>query len=173
MSNIDLSTCQVGQKVELDNGAIAEYEQWDEDDDLFTHLIDSRWYKNNGFYYSDERKSAYNVVKILPLEPAKSNKHPSVAAWESFPWITDRPPTAEDTTQQGWLPTMVLTLDSVGLRFCHCSEVAPGLKWIHLPSWAPPRLTPQEEALALLEGKKDGWVPTLDDWHIIRRAICS
>jgi hypothetical protein len=169
--SIDLSTCQVGQKVELRNGAIVEYEQWDEGDDLFTHLIGGRWYKNNGFYHSDERKNPYNVARILPLEPAKSNKHPSVAAWESFPWITDRVPTKEDTMQNGWHMHTVLTLGSSGVQFCHYEAMAPGLKWMHLPSWAPPKLTPQEEALALIEGKKDGWVPTPDDWHIIRRAI--
>jgi len=168
--SIDLSTCQVGQKVYLRNGEIVEYEQWDEDNDVFAHLIDSRWYKNNGFYYSDERKSAYNVAAILPLEPAKSNQHPSVAAWESFPWITDRLPTQPDGDSNGH----VLTLTNYRrLLIVGMTSVATDQPWIHLPSWTPLKLTPQEEALTLLEGKKDGWVPTSDDWHIIRRAICS
>jgi hypothetical protein len=171
--SIDLSTCQVGQKVKLRNGAIVPYEVYDEVDDSYPHQLDGRWYTNEGCYCHDQSRSDYDVVKIFPIEPAKSNQHPSVAAWESFPWITDRMPTMEDTPAEQGGMAKVLTLDSIGLRFCHCNEVAPGLKWIHLPFWAPPKLTPQEEALALIKGKKDGWTPTPDDWHIICRAICS
>jgi len=137
--SIDLSTCQVGQKVELRNGTIAKYEQWGEDDDLLcTHLIGGRWYNNNGFYYPDDRKSAYNVAKILPLEPAKSNRHPSVAAWESFPWITDRLPTQAD----GDISGHVLTLTSYHrLLIVGMTSVATDQPWVHLPAWAPPKLT--------------------------------
>jgi hypothetical protein len=168
--SIDLSTCQVGQKVYLRNGAIVPYEVYDEVDDSYPHQLDGRWYTNEGCYCHDQSRSDYDVVRILPLEPAKSNQHPSVAAWKSFPWITDRLPTQADGDSSGH----VLTLTNYHrLLIVGMTSVATDQPWVHLPTWAPPKLTPQEEALALMEGKKDGWVPTPDDWHVIRRAICS
>jgi len=167
--SIDLSTCQVGQKAELRNGAIVEYEAWDEHDDCFPHQLGGKWYTNDG-YYHDQRRSDYDVARILPLEPAKSNKHPSVAAWDSFPWITDRMPTKADCDSRGHV--LILGNNRWLISTSHTS-VATDQPWMHLPSWAPPKLTPQEEALELMEGKKNGWVPTPDDWHVIRRAICS
>jgi hypothetical protein len=168
--SIDLSTCQVGQKVKLRNGEIVEYEVYDEVDDSYPHQLDGRWYTNEGCYNHGQSRSDYDVVKIFPIEPAKSNKHPSVAAWESFPWITDRMATKADGDSSGY----VLKLTSNGwLITCDHSNLDIGQPWMHLPTWTPPKPTPQEEALALLEGKKDGWAPTPDDWHIIRRAICS
>ena len=172
---IDLRTCQVGQKVERGDGVIIEYEHRDRRDNEYPHRIGGYWYTNDGHFMLDGVDTQLDVTRIIPLEPAKTNKHPSVAAWESFPWITDRVPTRADTTQQGWqqgwLATTVLTFDSIGLHFLHCNEIELGTKWIHLPNWTPPNLTPQEEALALLEGKDDNWVPSAEEWLVFRKAI--
>ena len=166
---IDLRTCQVGQKVERRDGTIVKYERKDRND-VYPHKVDGEWYTDDGLFIAYRGSSHLDIVKILPLEPA-NNKHPSIAAWESFPWITDRVPTRADTTQQGWLATTVLTFDSIGLHFLHCNEIELGTKWIHLPNWTPPNLTPQEEALALLEGKDDDWVPSVEEWLVFRKAI--
>ena len=167
---IDLRTCQVGQKVERGDGSILEYERRDRRDDGYPHQISGYWYTNTGHFTMDGVDSQLDIVRILPLEPA-NNKHPSVAAWESFPWITDRKPTLKDTTQRGEHMDMVLTLDSFFFKSRHYLEVRYGTKWIHLPNWTPPNLTPQEEALALLEGKDDDWVPSVEEWLVFRKAI--
>ena len=167
---IDLRTCQVGQKAERRDGVIVRYELKDEKDRNFPHKVSGYWYTNGGYFSLYGYEDLRDIVRILPLEPA-NNKHPSVAAWESFPWITDRVPTRADTTQQGWLATTVLTFDSIGLQFRHCNEIELGTRWIHLPNWTPPNLTPQEEALALLEGKDDNWVPSAEEWLVFRKAI--
>ena len=167
---IDLRTCQVGQKVERGDGTIIEYERRDRGNIAYPHKVGGEWYTDDGHFMTHWEDTGLDIVKILPLEPA-NNKHPSVAAWESFPWITDRVPTRADTTQQGWLATTVLTFDSIGLHFLHCNEIELGTKWIHLPNWTPPELTPQEEALALLEGKDDNWVPSAEEWLVFRKAI--
>jgi hypothetical protein len=168
--SIDLSTCQLGQKAELRNGTIVKYNAWDEEDDHLPYQLGGRWYTNDGCYCYDKSFSNYDVVRILPLEPAKPSKHPSVAAWESFPWITDRLPTQADGDSSGHVLKLY---NDCRLIITGYGNLDPGKPWMHLPTWAPPRLTPQEEALALLEGKENGWAPTPDDWHIIRRAICS
>ena len=167
---IDLRTCQVGQKVERGDGVILEYKRREKGRGIYQHKVGEAWYASDGRFVTYSVDEVLDIVRIIPLEPAKS-KHPSVAAWESFPWITDRVPIRADTTQQGWLATTVLTFDSIGLHFLHCNEIELGTKWIHLPNWTPPKLTPQEEALALLEGKDDNWVPSAEEWLVFRKAI--
>ena len=168
---IDLRTCQVGQKVERGDGTVVEYQRQHKGNGVYPHKVGGEWYTDDGCFMKNSLDTQLDIVKILPLEPAKTNKHPSIAAWESFPWITDRVPTRADTTQQGWLATTVLTFDSIGLHFLHRNEIELGTKWIHLPNWTPPNLTPQEEALALLEGKDDNWVPSAEEWLVFRKAI--
>ena len=167
---IDLRTCQVGQNVERGDGTILEYKRREEGRGTYQHKVGEAWYANGGRFVTSIVDEVLDIARIIPLEPA-NNKHPSVAAWERFPWITDRVPTRADTTQQGWLATTVLTFDSIGLHFLHCNEIELGTKWIHLPNWTPPKLTPQEEALALLEGKADNWVPSAEEWLVFRKAI--
>ena len=164
--SIDLRTCQVGQKVERGDGIIIEYERWDKKDDEYPHEISGYWYTNDGRFKMDSVDSQLDIVRILPLEPAKTDKHPSVAAWESFPWITDRRPGIKDAPA-----AYVLVLSKTGLVICNYSTVRNGEKWMHLPGWNPPELTPQEEALALLEGKDDNWVPSVEEWLVFRKAI--
>lgn len=164
---IDLRTCQVGQKVERGDGIIIEYERWDRKDDEYPHEIGGYWYTNDGRFKMDSVDSQLDIARIIPLEPAKTNKHPSAAAWESFPWITDRVPGIKDASPSG----KVLVSGKHGLYFCNCSGVRDGEKWMHLPDWTPLELTPQEEALALLEGKDDNWVPSAEEWLVFRKAI--
>ena len=165
--SIDLRTCQVGQKVERGDGAILEYKGKNEENSGYTHEVGEEWYTDDGRFFAGLDDNEIDIVRILPLEPAKPDKHPSVAAWESFPWITDRLPEIKDAT----LSAQVLVLGKTRLLLSHYNGVRDGEKWIHLPSWAPPKLTPQEKALALLEGKDDDWVPSAEEWFVFRKAI--
>ena len=167
---IDLRTCQVGQKVERGDGTIIEYEHRDRRDNGYPHKIGGHWYTNTGRYMMDGVNTRLDIARIIPFEPAKSDKHPSVAAWESFPWITDRVPTKEDSMQHEFRYS-VLTLANGMVYVYDCEHIKLGTKWMHLPGWAPPKLTPQEEALALLEGKDDNWVPSAEEWLVFRKAI--
>ena len=167
---IDLRTCQVGQKVERGDGTIVEYELRDPCDTGYPHRMGGDWYTDDGHFFMDGVYEDLDIVRILPLEPAKTNKHPSLVAWESFPWITDRVPTKEDSMQHEFHYS-VLTLVNGMIYVYNCEHIKLGAKWMHLPGWAPSKLTPQEEALALLEGKDDNWVPSAEEWLVFRKAI--
>ena len=164
---IDLRTCQVGQKVERGDGAVVEYQRQHKGNGVYPHKVGGEWYTDDGYFMKNGLDTQLDIVKILPLESAKTNKHPSVAAWESFPWITDRLPVIKDAA----LSAQVLVSGETGLYFCHYNGVRDGEKWMHLPDWTPPKLTPQEEALALLEGKDDDWMPSAEEWLVFRKAI--
>ena len=166
---IDLRTCQVGQKVERGDGTILEYKRREEGRGIYQHKVGEAWYTNGGRFVTSIVDEVLDIARIIPLEPA-NNKHPSVAAWESFPWITDRVPTKEDSMQHEFQYS-VLTLANGMIYVYDCEHIKLGAKWMHLPGWAPPKLTPQEEALALLEGKDDNWVPSAEEWLVFRKAI--
>ena len=175
---IDLRTCQAGQLVELRNGDIVRYGHRSRDEDArYPHIVGDKSYTDDGHYYSCREEDDDDVVNIFPQmfplgksKSPKPDKHPSVAAWESFPWITDRVPTKEDSRQQEFQYS-VLTLANGMIYVYDCEHIKLGAKWMHLPGWAPPKLTPQEEALALLEGKDDNWVPSAEEWLVFRKAI--
>ena len=164
---IDLRTCQVGQRVERGDGTILEYELRDRGYTAYPHKVGGEWYTDDGLFMTHSVDADLDIARIIPFEPAKSDKHLSVAAWERFPWITDRLPGIKDASLSG----KVLVSGKYGLFFCGCSGVKDDEKWMHLPDWAPAELTPQEEALALLEGKADNWVPSAEEWLVFRKAI--
>ena len=178
---IDLRTCEVGQLLKDGRGCTLEYSRKSLDNASdYGHILWDRedqseeTFTDEGVYDVNRPKSRRDIVEILPLGKSKSPKHsehPSVTAWERFPWITNRKPTLKDTTRRGENMGLVLTLDSFFFRFRHYLEVQPGEKWIHLPNWTPPKLTPQEEALALLKGKDDDWMPSAEEWLVFRQAI--
>jgi len=43
--------------------------------------------------------------------------------------------------------------------------------WIHHGGWQPPALTSREQALQLLDDHQDGWKPTTEQWHVIRKGL--
>jgi hypothetical protein len=88
----------------------------------------------------------YDIVCILPMESTTSDKHPSIAWWESCPWITDRKPTKEDGDAFGRV--IVKTIHS---KVIACTtfvqDVNNNEAWIHHYDWKPPTLSDKEKAL--------------------------
>ena len=139
-------------------------------------------FTDNGIFDINSPGSNWNIVEILPLnkpEQLKSDTHPSVAWWESCPWITDRKPTEEDGDYLGQVIQQVsskarTTLD---LSFNSWAYVKEGKAWIHTLNWRPVKQTPKEKALALIAKHRagwdihDNWIPTPDDWIIIREGL--
>jgi hypothetical protein len=132
---------------------------------------------DDGKYYKPLPKSLCNIVEILPLdklEQPKSDTHPSVAWWESCPWITDRTPTEEDGNGVGWV--MAKLKDSSNVATVFGPSIKLGQPWIHRQDWQPPVLSNKEQALELLNKHKDGvtmcvWIPTSEDWAIILKGL--
>jgi len=76
-SNIDLNTCVQGQKVKLRDGTIVTYNRLIDENEIYTHLVDEYSYISNGsFWMEDNRTSAKDVVKILPMEEELSKPTP-------------------------------------------------------------------------------------------------
>ena len=162
----------------------------------YRHLL---WYEiakydetftDDGIFDINCSMSNWNIVEILPLakpEQPKSDKHPSVVWWESCPWSTDRKPTEEDGDHLGQViqqvPWTMVTPCSWGISetkttlcFSSWAYVKEGQDWIHSLNWSPVKQTPKEKALALIAKHKDSstvgvWVPTPDDWDIIREGL--
>ena len=186
---VDLRTCVPGQKVRLRDGRFVRYDSKNQDT-VYPHLVDGYSYTDDGYYYSCREEDEDDVVKILPLdkpEQPKSDKHPSVAWWESCPWITDRQPTEEDGDNLGQViqqvPWTMVTPCSWGISetkttlcFISWAYVKEGQAWIHSLNWSPVKQTPKEKALALIAKHKDSsnvgvWVPTPEAWDIIREGL--
>ena len=195
---VDLRTCVPGQLLKDGRGRLLEYKESIYGDNssfdriyykhLLRYQVDSEdgdvydeTFTDNGVFDVNSRESHFNIVEILPLdkpEQPKSDKHPSVAWWESCPWITDRRPTAEDADYLGQVIQQLssekgATLDSC---FISCACVEEGEAWIHSLNWKPLKQTPREKALALITKHKDSstvgvWVPTPDEWDIIREGL--
>ena len=73
-SNIDLNTCVPGQKIRLRDGTIATYDGVIDENEIYTHAVNSYSYTKRGsFWMEDDRTSPKDVVEILPIEeePAK------------------------------------------------------------------------------------------------------
>lgn len=172
MSNIDLRTCVPGQLVELRNGGIVEYGYRSIDSVSYPHRVGDKFYTDDGHYYACREEDGEDVVRILSLakpEQPKSDKHPSVAWWESCPWITDRKPTEEDGNQSGWV--IVKITDRSRSASSYWKNVKEDEPWIHRQDWN--RQTPKEKALALIASHKDGWIPTPDQWNIILEGLAE
>ena len=181
---INLNTCVKGQKLLLRNGKIVTYVQSGRSG-YYPHATrteneDCLSYTDEGSYHSDGTISGFDVAEILPLET--TDKHPSVAWWESCPWITDRKPTKEDSDHLGQVIQQVSakfdTETTLDLCFVSCAYVKEGQAWIHSLNWKPLKQTPREKALALITKHKDSsivgvWVPTPDEWDMIREGLAE
>ena len=168
---VDLNTCVPGQKVYLRNGNIATYIGTAP----YSCQIDDRTYTVKGGYCLSGQEP-FDVVEILPLEtiePTTSDKHPSLAWWESCPWITDRKPTEADGNSMNQvlvhLPTQQ---EPKGILVSMSWEnVRSDEAWIHYMNWQPPVLSNKEKALELLNKHVGVWAPTPDDWDVIRKGL--
>jgi len=168
---VNLNTCVKGQKLRLRNGRIVTYVQngWSlnyphetrsEEGDCFSYTC-------NGSYHADGARRTLDVVEILPLET--TDKHPSVAWWESCPWITNRKPTEEDGDIYGRVHVKAIGTSTI--LTSNWDVVSDGEAWIHIWHWQPPTLADKEQALKLLDDHRDGWRPTPEQWHIIRKGL--
>ena len=175
---VDLRTCVPGQLVELRNGNIVRYVYGSKNPDTYPHKVGDKYYTDDGYYYASREEDEDDVVNILPLakpEQPKSDKHPSVAWWESCPWITDRRPTEEDEDSLGQVIQQVsskarTTLD---VSFASWEYVKEGTAWIHSLNWSPVKQTPKGKALALIANLEDGWILTPDQCNIIREGLAE
>ena len=73
-SKIDLDTCVRGQKVKLRDETIATYDGVIDENEIYTHAVNSYSYTKRGsFWMEDDRTSPKDVVEILPVveEPTK------------------------------------------------------------------------------------------------------
>ena len=184
---INLNTCVKEQKLRLYNGKIASYVRREESrsypHEVRTEDGDCLSYTDEGIYHTSGCRSDLNVVAILPLgttDSPKSDKHPSIAWWESCPWITDRKPTKEDGDHLGQVIQQVSSKfdeeTRLDLCFISCAYVKKGQAWIHSLNWKPIKQTPKEKALALIAKHKDSstvgvWVPTPDEWNVISEGL--
>jgi hypothetical protein len=174
---VDLNTCVPGQLVELRNGNIVKYVN-KYPHKTYPHKAGGCTYTDNGFYFASREEDEDDVVKIFPLtkaEQPKTDKHPSVAWWESCPWITDRKPTKEDGDAFGRV-IVKTTYSKVIACTTFVQDVNNNEAWIHHYDWQPPTLTNKEQALELLNKHKDGvtmcvWIPTSEDWVTIRKGL--
>jgi hypothetical protein len=170
---IDLTTCVKGQKLRLRNKEIIEYSGRSFcSDGAYNHVAYRNakrfTYADNGSYFyggHDER----DVIEILPLETTKPAPHPSIAWWESCPWITDRKPAREDGDIYGRVH--VKASEGSQILTSNWDDVMDGETWIHIWHWRPPAFTDREQALQLLDNHQDGWKPTTEQWLVIRKGL--
>ena len=168
---VDLRTCVPGQKVRLRDGRFVRYDSKNQDT-VYPHLVDGISYTDDGYCYSCREEDDDGVVRILQLdkpEAPKSDKHPSIAWWESCPWITDRKPTEEDSDEGGRV--MIKPINKSSALTTYWLNVKLGDPWVHRSRWQRPTLTDREQALQLLDDHRDGWRPTPEQWHIIRKGL--
>ena len=173
---LNLNTCVKEQKLRLYNGKIASYVSREESRS-YPHKVrtedgDYHSYTSEGNYHTSGYRSDLNVVEILPLgttDSSKPDKHPSVAWWESCPWITDRKPTEEDGDKFGRVH--VKASGTSMILASNWDGIGDGEPWIHIWHWKPPTLTDKEQALQLISNHEDGWRPTPEQWHIIRKGL--
>jgi hypothetical protein len=177
---ITLNTCVRGQKLRLRNGDISFYSQPVRfPTSKYTHEAIGResgtnTYTDFGKYYTNRRRSPFDIVEILPLETAEFidlSKDVSIAWWESCPWITDRLPTMNDVSQSGCNKNYVLLWSSDDIRPAHYLKVSKSNRWIHIQDPKTYNQTLKEKALALIARHKDGWVPMPEEWDIIREGL--
>ena len=166
---VNLNTCVKGQKLRLRNEELIKYVgrrhcgDATYNHEAITENGKSCTYTDSGSYFGSGQDMR-DVIEILPLET--TDKHPSVAWWESCPWITNRKPTKEDGDDKGWV-----IAKSVDILTATWGSVKAGDPWIHRQDWKPPTLTDREQALQLLDDHRDGWMPTPEQWHVIRKGL--
>jgi len=173
---IDLTTCVKGQKLRLRNGKVATYVNSGWIGHIhYPHEIKAGYgnllyYANSGKYdLADHTDGSWDVVEILSLETTEPASHPSVAWWESCPWITDRKPTPLDGDTYG---RVYIKSGENKVLASNWNDVGAHENWIHLCGWQPLNQTPKEKALALIAKQDAGsWKPTPDDWTIIRKGL--
>jgi hypothetical protein len=169
-----LNTCVPGQKCVRKDGKYFTYSNKLPDNHRYDHLLldehsSEETFTNDGIYdLCDLPGSEYNIVCILPMESTTSDKHPSVAWWELCPWITGRKPTALDGDIYG---RVYIKSSENKVLASNWSDVSAYENWIHLCGWQPPTLTDREQALQLLDDHQDGWSPSPEQWHIIRKGL--
>ena len=176
---VDLNTCVPKQQCITADGRFLTYLNKLDGPREYPHLLldqDSgeETFTNDGTYDIRNFNGNYNIVRIIPMESTTLDKHPSVAWWESCPWITDRTPTEEDCNAVGWV--MAKLKDSSDVATVFGPSIALGQPWIHRQDWQPPVLSNKEKALELLNKHKDGvtmcvWIPTSEDWTTIRKGL--
>ena len=172
---INLNDCVKEQKLRLHGGKIVSYVTREPSrsypHEVITEDGDCLSYTDEGIHHTSGYRSDLNVVEILPLgttDSPKHDKHPSIAWWESCPWITDREPTEEDGDKFGRVFVKMTEARAVAILF---SSVHDNEAWIHHHDWKPPVLTDKEQALQLLGDHRDGWTPTPEQWHVIRKGL--
>jgi hypothetical protein len=172
---IDLTTCVKGQKLRLRNGRLAKYCELRESSCTYPHLIahyddgHTYTYTNSGTYgCGNNYEDLIDVVEILPLETTKFAPHPSVAWWNSCPWITYRKPTKEDADK---FDRVLVIAEPDKILTASFKHVSIGEAWIHHGGWQPPALTDREQALQLLDDHQDGWSPSPEQWLVIRKGL--
>ena len=185
---INLTTCVKGQKLRLRDGRIVTYAGLTRNSDYPHKTISLEdellfyTYKDHGNYNSEYGLHCHDVVEILPLETTEPDSHPSIAWWESCPWITDRKPTKEDADEFGRVlvkPTEPAKILTAPIHTAFFQDVRIKEAWIHHGNWQPPVLSDKEKALELinnhsLEGNgivEDGWKPTTEQWLVIRKGL--
>lgn len=182
---IDLTTCVKGQKLLLRDGTVIMYDKRIASGNNYSHEAIDRYstlqtYTDRGSYYADCGLSHLDVIEILPQETTEPASHPSVAWWDSCPWITDRKPTEKDGNYISQV--MMQAPGQEGTKttcFMDWKYVKPGQTWIHCMNWNPPKQTPKEKAMELInnhspEGNgivEDDWKPTTEQWLIIRKGL--
>jgi len=178
---INLNTCVPGQKCVSKDGKYLTYlRKLDNIPPSFAwyhHLLldeqrSNFTFTNDGIYDLAHPDSEYNIVRIIPMESTTSASHPSVVWWESCPWITDRKPTEKDGNYISQV--MMQAPGQKGTKttcFMDWKYVKPGQTWIHCMNWNPPKQTPKEKAMELINNHEDGWRPTPEQWHIIRKGL--
>lgn len=172
---VDLNTCVPGQLVELRNGDIIEYSYCSIEKGRYPHRIGDSFYTDGGHYYTCREEDDNDVVKIFSLtkpEQPKTDKHPSIAWWESCPWITDRKPTEADGDCYGQVIMQCVGREGTKttlIMYWKCVEL--GQTWIHCMNFNLPTQTPKEQAIELINNHEDGWKPTTEQWLIIRKGL--
>jgi hypothetical protein len=171
---VNLNTCVPEQQCITGDGRFLTYVKKINNALHYPHLLldqDSgeKTFTNDGRYDIRNLNGKYNIVHIIPMESATSDKHPSVAWWESCPWITDRKPTEADGNAMGWV--MTKPTNSLDAATVSWSGVETSQPWIHRLNWQPPVLSNKEQALELLNKHEGGWCPTPKEWTIIRKGL--
>jgi hypothetical protein len=171
---VDLNTCVPEQQCIAGDGRCLTYVKKIHNALHYPHLLldqDSagKTFTNDGTYDICNLNGKYNIVRIIPMESTTSEKHPSIAWWESCPWITDRKPTKEDGDASGWV--IIKAIDNFKVLTACWENVVAGQPWVHRLHWQPPVLSNKEQALELLNKHEGGWCPTPKEWTIIRKGL--
>jgi len=171
---VDLNTCVPGQKCIDIDGKYLTYLNKLTYNHPYHHLLldeysNEKTFTNDGIYEIGSLGTDNNIVRILPRKLTTSDKHPSIAWWESCPWITDRKPTEADADEFGRV--LVKLTDTGRILTAFFQDGCTAEAWIHYGNWQPPVLSDKEKALELINKHEGVWAPTPDDWDVIRKGL--